>query len=231
MAKLNGPLGSKLRGKVGEVVAAKTVGGVTAIRAYQPVVKNPNTLRQRVSRNKMSVASALAAMLATPIKVGYAKAVAGAKMYARNMFVSGIIPADAGVMTISGEDVTVDITKIKIAKACGLTVVPVGVLTAGTGGALSFVPDNIADVELNPGESLGVCLAAVDYAAGKCIYKQGVAATGVTLSAEEVASMTTPVYFAFYKVIPEALNGVPTETEPWKYPSNTSDSVQVFTQA
>lgn len=231
MAKLNGPLGSKLRGKVGEVVAAKTVGGDTAIRAYQPVVKNPNTLRQRVSRKKMSVASALAAMLATPIKVGYAKAVAGAKMYARNLFVSGIIPANAGVMTINGEDVTLDITKIKVAKACGLTVVPAGVLTTGTGGIVSFVPTNTADVILNPGESLGVCLAAVDYEGGKCIYKQGIAETGVTLSAEEVASLTTPVYFAFYKVIPEALNGVPTETEPWKYPSNTSDSVQVFTQA
>lgn len=231
MAKLNGPLGSKFRGKVGEIVAAKTVGGVTVVRAYQPIVRNPRTLRQRVSRKKMRVASALAAMLDTPIKVGYAKAVAGAKMYARNMFVSGIVPSNAGVMTVNGENVTLDITKIKVAKACGLTVVPAGVLTTGTGGVVSFVPTNTATVGLNPGESLGVCLAAIDYERGRCIYKQGVAATGVTLSAEEVASLSTPVYFAFYKVIPEALNGVPSTTEPWKYPSSTSDSVQVFTQA
>lgn len=231
MAKFHGIGSASISGKSGGNVFAKSLGGGTVMRSYQPKVKNPKTLRQRVSRNKMSVASALAAMLATPIKVGYAKAVAGAKMYARNMFVSSIIPVDAGVMTISGEDVTVDITKIKVAKACGLTVVPAGALTAGTGGALSFVPTNTADVELNPGESLGVCLAAIDYAAGKCIYKQGLATTGVTLSAAEAASLTTPVYFAFYKVIPEALNGVPTETEPWKYPSSTSDSVQVFTQA
>lgn len=231
MAILNGPYASKMRGKVGEVVAAKTVGGQTALRSYQPNVKNPNTLRQQVSRNKMGKASELAAMLATAIEVGYAKAVQGMKMYARNLFVKSIVPVSAGVMTNDGVEITLDITKIKVAKAAGLTVVPAGEVTPATGGGVEFVPTNTADITLNPGESLGICLAAVDYANGKCIYKQDVASTGVTLSAAEVISLTTPVYFAFYKVIPEGMNGVASETMPWKYPSNTSDSVQVFTQA
>ena len=212
-------------------MAAKTVGGVTAIRAYQPVVKNPNTLRQRVSRNKMAKASELAAILADVIGVGYADAVRGMAMYARNLFVKTIVPVSAGVMTNVDDVVTLDITKVKVAKQAGLVVVPAGEMTAGQGGALSFIPTNTGDVVLAAGDSLGVCLAAVDYANGKCIYKQGVATTGVTLSADEVASLTTPVYFAFYKVIPEAFNGVQTDAQPWKYPSATSDSVQVFTQA
>lgn len=231
MAILNGPYASKMRGKVGEVVAAKTVGGQTALRSYQPNVKNPNTLRQQVSRNKMGMASKLAAMLAAAIEVGYAKAAQGIKMYARNLFVKSIVPVSAGVMTNDGVEITLDITKIKVAKAAGLTVVPAGEVATATGGGVEFVPTNTADIILKPGESLGVCFVAIDYANGKCIYKQGVASTGVSLSAAEVAELNTPVYFAFYKVIPEGLNGIATETAPWKYPSDTSDSVQVFTQA
>lgn len=63
MAKLNGPLGSKLRGKVGEVVAAKIRGGETAIRSYQPKVKNPNTKAQIGARSAFSLMSKLAAQL------------------------------------------------------------------------------------------------------------------------------------------------------------------------
>ena len=231
MAKLIGPIGSKMRGKVGQIVAAKTVGGDTAIRSYQPQVKNPNTLRQRVSRNKMAKASELAALLADAIGVGYAKAVQGMGMYARNMFVKSIIPVNAGVMTNDGAEITLDITKVKVAKQAGLAVVPAGLVTIATGGGVEFIPTNTAEITLGEGESLGVCLAAVDYANGKCIYRQGVASTGVALSAAELATLTTPVYFAFYKVIPEGLNGIATESTPWKYPSATSDSVQVFTQA
>ena len=231
MAILNGPLGSGLRGKFGQNVAAKTVGGQTAIRGYQPQVKNPNTMRQQVSRNKMAKASELAALLSVAIGVGYAKAVQGMKMYARNLFVKSIVPVSAGVMTNDGVEITLDITKIKIARGVGLETVPTGEISATAGGGVEFIPTNTADIELKPGESLGVCMAAIDYANGKCIYKQGVASTGVALSAAELATLTTPVYFAFYKIIPEGLNGVATETTPWKYPSATSDSVQVFTQA
>lgn len=231
MAILNGPYASKMRGKVGEVVAAKTVGGQTAIRSYQPNVKNPNTLRQQVSRNKMGKASELAAMIAPVIEVGYAKAVQGMKMYARNLFVRSIVLVSSGVMANDGVEITLDITKIKVAKAAGLMVVPAGQVAPATGGGVEFVPTNTADIILKPGESLGICLAAIDYDNRKCIFKHGVASTGVALSAAEVASLTTPVYFAFYKVIPEGLNGVATETIPWKYPSDTSDSVQVFTEA
>lgn len=231
MSIINGPYASKMRGKIGEVVAAKTVGNRTALRSYQPNVKNPNTLRQQVSRNKMAKASELAALLADVIGVGYAKAVQGMSMYARNLFVKSIVPVSAGVMTNDGVDITLDITKIKVARTIGITAVPAGSVTAAAGGGVEFVPTNATDVTLNPGERLGVCLAAVDYDNKKCIYKQGVASTGVALSSAEVALLTNPVYFAFYKVIPEGLNGVATETTPWKYPSATSDSVQVFTQA
>lgn len=231
MAIYNGPMASKMRGKVGEIVAAKTVGGRTALRAYQPKVKNPNTYRQQVSRKKMALASELAALLAEPVNVGYAMAVKGAKMYARNMFMKKIIPVNAGVMAINDGEIELDITKIKVAEGAGLGVVPAGALTTGQGGSVEFVPTNTADVLLNAGESLGVCVAAIDYTNKKVIYKQGVAEVGVTFGAAEIATLTTPVYFAFYKVLPEGLNGVQTETQPWKYPSRTSDSVQVFTQA
>lgn len=231
MAKQRGPVASTFTGRVGNVVGAKMKGGEYVTRSYQPSVKNPNTLRQRISRAKMAMASQLGAVLAQPVKVGYAAASASTKMFARNMFVRDLIPVEAGVFSIDGENVTLDITKIAVSRQAGISVRPAGSVTAGTGGAMQFVPTNTADVELLGGETLGVCVCLIGENNDVCYYRQGLASTGVTFNADEVTAAGEGKYFAFYKAIPEALNGVPSATEPWMYPSRTSGSVQVFTQA
>lgn len=231
MAKLNGPLGSKLRGKVGEVVAAKTVGGDTAIRAYQPVVKNPNTLRQRVSRNKMAAASQLAAVLAEAIGIGYAKATASAKMYPRNMFMKGIIPVDAAVMTLEGETPVIDYTKLPVSKGVGITEAPVVSVAAGTEtGSKVITATNAANVTIAAGETLGLVVVGLNATRDGSIVRMGSATTGVTLSADDVTAMELGTLYAFFKVIPEAYNGVASTDIPWKYPSDTS-ACKVFTLA
>ena len=231
MAKLNGPLGSKLRGKVGEVVAAKTVGGDTAIRAYQPVVKNPNTLRQRVSRNKMSIASKIAAVLSEAIGIGYAKATASEKMYPRNMFVKSIIPVGAAVMTLDGENPVVDYTKLPVSKKMGISEAPVTVVAAGTEqGSKVVTASNAESVTLAAGETLGLVVVGLDAQKNSSIVRMGSAAAGVTLSASDVTSMDGGTMYAFFKVIPEAYNGVAATDIPWKYPSDTS-ACTVFTLA
>lgn len=231
MAKLNGPLGSKLRGKVGEVVAAKTVGGDTAVRAYQPVVKNPNTLRQRVSRNKMAAASQIAAVLADAIGIGYAKATASAKMYPRNMFMRGIIPVDAAVMTLDGENPVINYTKLPVSKGVGITETPVVAVAAGSEtGSKVVTASNAANVTLAAGETLGLVVVGLNATKDSSIVRMGNATTGVTLSAADVTAMADGTMYAFFKVIPEAFNGVAATNIPWKYPSNTSGSV-VFPMA
>lgn len=222
MAKLIGPLGSKMRGKVGEIVAAKTVGGDTAIRSYQPQVKNPNTLRQRVSRNKLKVASGLAATFADAIGIGYAKAVAGAKMYARNMFIKNIVPVSSGVLTVNGETVTVNDNKLEFSKGVGISVKPVGDWAEGTGGeTMDFSLSNSEQVVLPHGSTLGVVVVVADQELTTSRVFAATAAAGVKVPIAVLNVLQSPVYWAFYKEIPEAFNGVTSAEIPWKYPSLT----------
>lgn len=226
MAKLIGPIGSKMRGKVGQIVAAKTVGGDTAIRSYQPQVKNPNTLRQQVSRKKLSVASALAASFADAIGIGYAKAVAGAKMYARNMFVRNIIPVDAAVLTYANGDVTVDAMKLPFSAAAGFTATPaIDSVEPSTGFAQKYVVTNKELFPVNTGEELGMVAVMFNSSTMACIVKMAKADDGVEFTEAELQSISPTTIGVFMKAIPEAVNGIPTENIPWKFPSNTSAAV------
>lgn len=222
MATINGPYASKMRGKVGEVVAAKTTGNRTALRSYQPNVKNPKTLRQRVSRNKLAKASALAAIFSEAIKIGFAKAAAGTKMYARNMFVKGIVPVSSGVFSVNGETVTVIDTKLEFSKAVGITVIPTVSCQEGSGGqTMDFTVGNADMVILPAGSTLGLVVVIADGLMSASRVFVGTAAAGVKVPIDVLGGLSTPVYWAFYKEIPEAFNGVTAAEIPWKYPSLT----------
>lgn len=125
MAKLNGPLGSKLRGKVGEIVAAKTLGGDTAIRAYQPVVKNPRTQKQVDNRASFTLLSKVAAQLAGVLALNAKKGETQRNAFIRNNFrfvtvehsnlpdgVDAIakLPAASVLLTNGGEDISAAIS-------------------------------------------------------------------------------------------------------------------------
>lgn len=224
MAKLIGPIGSKMRGKVGQIVAAKTVGGDTAIRSYQPQVKNPNTLRQRVSRNKLKLASEIAAILSEAVGIGYAKAVQGMKMYPRNLFVSDIIRVDAGYITNNGDVAVLETEELPVSKKSGISVVPVI-----TSAQNVYTAVNIGDVVVAEGETVAFVLVAYSLPRSVCFVKKVVKAssgdTTITLSPEEAEMLSEGTVMGFYKIVPEALNGVPTQDIPWKYPSATSVAV------
>ncbi len=231
MAKLRGPIVSGLSGRLGQSVFAPMKGGEYVARAYNPSVKNPNTFRQQVSRNKMRVASELAAALSIPIKIGYAMATASGKMYARNMFIHNIIPVDKGVMTNEGAVITADLTKLPISQAIGISEPPVIAVSAGTeAGSKKIDATNAANIVLEGGVTLGLVVVAL-FANGKTSFvREGVAADGVTLSAADIAAIGNATYYAFFKAIPEAKNGVLSTVEPWMYPSATS-ATTVFTLA
>lgn len=125
MAKLNGPLGSKLRGKVGEIVAAKTLGGDTAIRAYQPVVKNPRTQKQVNNRASFSLLTKIAATISDVLALNTKKSETQRNAFIRNNFrfvavdVANLtdgttavakIPAASILLTNGGLDITADIS-------------------------------------------------------------------------------------------------------------------------
>lgn len=237
MAKLNGPLGSKLRGKVGEVVAAKTVGGVTAIRSYQPKVKNPNTLRQQVARKKFAALSGLVATFSEVFSIGYAKANAGSKMYVRNMALRDL-SADSTVVTfVNGEIDSIDWPNFPFSKKVGLDGIPNLTYTAPTGGQQGlFTVTNASSVVINEAEEeLGVVLVGVMTSntgvMGLPIVLTGAASTGVTVTTAQAADLAGCTIYAFFKAMPKTGTEIPTSQWPWKYPSNTGKSVQALTMS
>lgn len=231
MAKQHGPAASYFSGRQGEVVGAKLKGGEYVSRAYQPNVKNPNTLRQRVSRLRMSTASLLAAAFAAAIQTGYAKATASTRMYPRNMFVRDAVRIDGmGVITVANETATVDYQKIKVSQRNGLNAVP----SMGQPGfdepltvSCDYAAVTVTDVL--PAGKLGIVTAVYAPALNQCVVKQTIIEQGqdgtVTVPMPASFSGQTVHIYHFLKWVPESKNGVATENEPWMYPSETGETV------
>ena len=229
MAKLSGPLGSKLHGKVGEVVAAKTVGGFTAIRAYQPRVKNPNTARQKNSRMRFSVASKLAASLAQAIQIGFAKACAGASMYPRNLFVSGIVPSGTdSPITVAGGVATVDYAKVDVSKKVGLLSVPTSAPSLDGQGNIAISQSVPAEASQITGGKYGFVVVLYNPVRDEIIIRQtSTVAEGEFKVVVEVPGTWSGAEghaWGFYKVVPDSMNDIATDTLPWKFPSETGAS-------
>lgn len=229
MAKLSGPLGSKLRGKVGEVVAAKTVTGETAIRSYQPIVKNPRTARQIESRNRMAMASALGAALAAVIGIGYAKAASAARRYPRNLFVKRAADHDTTPISFAGGEAEIDYSAVKVSQQAGVVGMP-------SFGAATFANGKI-NVALNAfpaatdpdAYNMGVVVCAYNADEKVCLVGQGLApdvqANGLELTVPaNLVGLDFEVY-GFCKEVLYSHTDIQTETMPWKYPSNTSGSI------
>ena len=227
MAIYNGPMASKMRGKVGEIVAAKTVGGQTALRAYQPNVKNPNTRRQQSARLLFKTVSAAAAALGEAIQIGYVTACKGLKMYPRNLFVGTYAKYGNGVFTESGGEVIIDVPSIKMSRKAGLDVVPVSAsYTPAAGGQPATITvASTGNVQLGDGERLGVVVVfADDYMQNVCVVK-GLADTAIDVPVADPGRNV----FAFFKVIEPTGTSVAADKWPWKYPSATGDCVLVTT--
>ena len=222
MAKLNGPLGSKLRGKVGEVVAAKTVGGVTAIRSYQPVVKNPRTTRQQNSRGRFAAISGLAAKFAMVISIGYANAASGMKMYPRNIFVRDAVKNMLYVSMSGGDVQAYDLGDLKVSAQSGITVVPT---LSWDAEEHMIMATNYRQVGLAAGQQLG--LVVVCYFASSNVVRvlhtgMAEAGTGVAIPASVYGAGMAVSVVGFFKIIEPSGNDITSDTLPWKYPSPTS---------
>lgn len=235
MAKQRGPVASTFSGRVGNVVGAKIKGGEYVTRSYQPAVKNPNTLRQRVSRLRMSLASQLATGLAAAIQAGYAFSTNGTKMFPRNMFVAGLIK-DTTALTIVPATMQheYDYGAVKVSKRNGISAVP----SCGTPDFEEPLTITIPITKLEysdvlPAGKMGMVFVVYEPETNSCVVDMIEAPTEASGSATihlptSYAGMTVHVY-AFCKWIPETGNEVATAAEPWKYPAQTGESVYVGT--
>ena len=224
MAKQRGPVASTFTGRVGNVVGAKMKGGEYVTRSYQPSVKNPNTLRQRVSRLRMATASQIAAKFKLAIQAGYGLAAGSTKMYPRNMFVRDIVPfVSGGLMQVQDEKIQMDWSQLKLSKAIGINSTPVGAAVSfATAGKVMITDTTVVDTGgLGEGQ-LGLVVVIFDEL-GEIVYTdfgENYASVEVTVPAN-MLGLNVNVY-AFYKWVPKSKNDVSTTEEPWKYPAATS---------
>lgn len=235
MAKQRGPVASTFSGRVGNVVGAKLKGGEYVTRSYQPSVKNPNTLRQRVSRLRMATASQLAAGLAPAIVAGYGKASGSTKMYPRNMFVRGLVKlGENTAMHVENMTAVVDYSMLKVSERIGISSIPAfGALSFEQPGQVSATLTAQPVVDVLPAGKMGVCVVVFVPNAGSCIVEMADApttgTTTVTVNVPQSFSGEAAHVYAFYKWIPESGNDIATVTEPWKYPAETGATVYLGT--
>lgn len=224
MAKQRGPVASTFTGRVGNVVGAKMKGGEYVTRSYQPAVKNPNTLRQRVSRLRMATASQLAAKFKLAIQAGYGLAANGTKMYPRNMFVRDIVPfSSMGLMRVQDEMVEIDWQQLKLSKALGVDITPAGAsVSFATAGKVEITDTTVVDTS-NLGEGrLGMVVVLLHEDSGAVVTAFGENHSSVEVTVPtSMLGLSVDVY-AFYKWVPKSKNDVSTTDEPWKYPAATS---------
>lgn len=231
MAKQHGPAASYFSGRQGEVVGAKLKGGEYVSRSYQPNVKNPNTERQRNSRQRMTISSRVAAALAAAIQIGYAKATASTRMYPRNMFVRDLVRTDGmGALIIADGVTEIDSTKLKISARSGIsTSLATGVATMGQNRALT-IPVTVGPVsDVLPEGYMGLIIVIYDKGDNTCVVSQHRAPVNATENVE----MTLPAtldgkeveIFSFLKWVPASKNDISTDTLPWKFPSETGETV------
>lgn len=228
MAKLNGPLGSKLRGKVGEVVAAKTVGGATAIRAYQPIVKNPKTDRQLCSRGRFAHTSTLASLFAEAIGIGCRNAAGAAGIYPRNAWVRAAVKGKKYVTMVGAGFEEYDLSELEVSMKSGINVAPQLSYNATTH---TVTATNVNDVTLKAGQSLGLVVVSYLILSGEVRVLGtlvGSAGSGLELPSTAYSAGVSTQYCGFFVIVEPTGNDIASDTIPWKYPSATSATSAVY---
>lgn len=231
MAKQHGPAASYFSGRQGEVVGAKLKGGEYVSRTYQPNVKNPNTERQRNSRQRMTISSRIAAALAAAIQIGYAKATASTRMYPRNMFVRDLVRTDGmGALVITDGEAMVDKTKLKLSARSGITTtLTTGVATMGENHVLT-IPVTVGPVsDVLPEGYMGLIVVVYDESDNTSVVSQHRAPVNEKGDIEMTLPSTMDgkevQIFSFLKWVPASKNDISTDTLPWKFPSETGETV------
>lgn len=235
MAKQRGPVASYFSGKVGEVVGASLKGGEYTTRTYKKHIKNPNTLRQRVSRLRMSTASKMAAGLAAAIQAGYGKAAGSTHMYPRNMFVRNIVKFGANTpLRIVDEVAEIQYSDIQLSERIGISTIPsIGTASFETPGQVSMTVTGQPVIDVLPAGKMGLVVVVYSPSNEACVIDMVDAPTESTATVNVAVpasfSGESVHVYAFFKWIPESGNDVTTDNEPWKYPAETGATVYVGT--
>lgn len=237
IAMIDNPYLISGRGKVGTIVTYVR-NGVQITRAYQPVVYNPRTVRQQLSRAKMSLASEYARGFSRILKIGFGGMI-GEGVSARNIFIGKAVPVENGVIT-GTTPVGIRFNMEAIAVSDGnIPNVAFGAVDYDTPQRIEVLVSSVTDLEPYMGDerySYGIYLFAAradDPALHNTYALASVVNTVADLRNVESVAMEVPsswqgqrVYvYAFIKQIPEARNGILTAVPPTRYPGDASPTV------
>ena len=231
-------------GKFGNMVAYVR-GGVQMARVYQPVVANPRTLRQLVSRGKMVEASILSRGLALGIRFGFG-ADANSRVSARNLFTrEAIAGANPSVQGETPQNINVDYEKVLISDGRqGSFPLELGELDFATpltvtvpidGVDKSFSTNHLSD-GTEQSVALAICVFSRTHGTSflwtGVLYDKATAAWSTALDEGQVVAIRLPgawqgdyvEVYAFTKLLPDALNGVPVSQFPYRIPGPSTQT-------
>lgn len=221
-------------GKFGNAVFYQR-GGQTIGRVYQPVVANPNTARQQLSRAKFTEAIRIARPFLRVANIGFGERI-GQGVSAFNEMMRRIIPVDRGVISGTRPD-NLEVEYAGISVAEGPYPVPqFGTAASTTPLTVSVSMSGIPDVSGLITGDMHIAPVLVIYSPdrGSVYYQWGTVwseqPTGdVTLTAVVPQGFQgQEVYiYGFLKGVPVAKNGIATEVNPKRYPAPASNSVYI----
>lgn len=233
-------------GKLGNLVGYVR-GGKQMTRVYQPIVANPNTPRQQLSREKMKLCSELSRGLARVLNFSLGH-YANSRVSPRNVFSKMSIPVSAGVFTGADRShVTTDYEAVKLTKGIlGDTPISFGETSFSTPKRVVVPIENFSEdwnVNHTPdGDERSVIFALVVLNTvqmkaemdTQVLYNKTTHAwwSGVNEVKIDVPTSWQGDYvevYAFAKQIPDALNGYPFNDEPYRIPGECTETVYLGT--
>ena len=207
--------------------------GVTCSRVYQPTVGNPNTVRQKLARDRFRLAGQTARSFIQGAALGYAdQLVAGESAY--NKMVSELLDGTA----ISGGVTTpleLDMSKVQVSEGV-VTPPPVTQLDADTALVLKLnraeyrtaAAAAAADINVPVGRiGLVVVVYCEDYGACRVFQFEP---ESYNLDQFEMSmpaqwqGLRVAVYCFFKELLESNLDEITTAAVPWKYPSRASNT-------
>lgn len=232
MAKAVGLIGS-LKGKVGNTVFA-TRRGIQVARVYQPVVAQPKSARQQLSRAKFALATDTLRPFNLFLRAGWQKT---RPTYEFQQGVKRMIPVEEAIIIGSTpSEIRVSFPNLaRVFSAGGLQGIVASDPTSENEGRVNFtvtVPAaNFLD-EHGGAVDCGLVLALYNVDLDNVIVFHEKTITPDVASAISLAvpadwSGTNVHVYAFAKQIPTAVNGIPSTDLPWMYPAKTSECVYV----
>lgn len=219
-------------GKLGNTVFYSRKG-VTCSRVYQPTVANPNTIRQRLARERFKIAGNLGRALIRAARVGFNGQLVGGESY-YNAIVKELLSGD--VITGNLSNLAVAYDRLQMSKGV-ISAPSMGALSAPTALTVAMTASQILESWANaansievPQNEIGLVLVLFSEDWMQCrvfqFSKNEVEADSVVkMSVDSTWQGFEVKVYGFFKELPSSnLEAIPTTSQPWRFPSRSSST-------